>query len=314
MRTLFFLVALLASAPALAQHQGHEGHEDPASKEETTVDPHAGHQMPAEAPADPHAGHVMSDASAGPQVAPAPAAAAAGPEHAADSVYGAEAMAEARRGMRREHGDMRVSKFMLDRLEWRSEEGRDGYAWDAEAWHGGDVDKLWLKSEGEGAFGEAPERIEVQALWSRAIDPWFDIQLGLRHDFRPDPERTHLVVGVGGLAPYWFEIGAAAFVSDKGEVSVRLEAEYDLRLTQRLILQPAVELEVSLQNVPELGLGSGVSSGEAGLRMRYELKREFAPYLGVEFERAFTGTARDHRAAGEEAGGWRLVAGVRAWF
>jgi copper resistance protein B len=151
-------------------------------------------------------------------------------------------------------------------------------------------------------------------LWSRAIDPWFDLQLGLRHDFGRGPDRSHVAFGVQGLAPYWFEIDAAAFVSENGDVSARFEAEYDLRITQKLILQPAAEVEFSVADVPELGIGSGFSSAEAGLRLRYEIEPQFAPYFGVEYERGFGDTARFRRGAGEEAGGWKALAGLRAWF
>jgi copper resistance protein B len=154
----------------------------------------------------------------------------------------------------------------------------------------------------------------VQALWSRAIDPWFDLQTGLRYDFRPDPSRAYLVLGVQGLAPYWFEVDAAAFVSTKGDVSARFEAEYDIRFTQKLILQPRVEVDFALQDVPELGIGSGLSSGEIGARLRYEVRPEFAPYVGVEYERAFDGTARFRRAAGEDRGGVSFLIGLRTWF
>jgi copper resistance protein B len=300
----------------------HAGHAMPSPA--PVVDPHAGHTMPAPKPAaDPHAGHTMpaADTHAGhgaeapaPPVTPAPAAASAGPAHAADAVYGPGAMAAARADMREEHGATRTGKVLIDRLEYRSRSGRDGYAWDAQGWYGGDRDKLWLKSEGEGAFGESLERGEVQALWSRAIDPWFDLQLGLRHDFGHGPDRSHFALGVQGLAPYWFEVDAAAFVSEKGDVTARFEAEYDLRISRKLILQPSAELEFSLQDVPELGIGSGLSSAEAGLRLRYAIRPEFAPYLGVEYERGFGGTARFRRAAGEEAGGWSLLAGLRLWF
>jgi copper resistance protein B len=315
MKRLLLLLALGVSAPALAQHQGHGAHRQhqaepaPAAK---PADPHAGHAMPAPTPADPHAGHA-APADAAP-VAPPPAAASSGPAHAADAVYGVAEMERARAGMREEHGGHETRKILIDRLEYTGRGGRDGYAWDAQAWYGGDIDKLWLKSEGEGASGEGLEHGEVQALWSRAIDPWFDLQLGLRQDFGRGPDRTHLALGVQGLAPYWFEVDAAAFVSNKGDVTGRIEAEYDLRLTRRLILQPAAEIEWSLQDVPELGIGSGLSSAEAGLRLRYEIAPEFAPYIGVEYERGFGDTARLRRAAGEEAGGWSLLAGLRAWF
>jgi copper resistance protein B len=237
-----------------------------------------------------------------------------GPAHAADAVFGTERMSAARADMHQEHGDMTAYSFLVDRLEWRSRNGRDGYAWDAQGWIGGDIDKLWVKTEGEGAFGEAVESAEVQALWSHAIDPWFDLQAGIRHDFRPDPERTHFVLGVQGLAPYWFEVDAAAFLSNKGDVTARIEAEYDQRITQRLILQPRVEFDLAAQDVPALGIGSGLSTAEAGLRLRYEIVPEFAPYIGVEYERAFGDTASFRRAAGEKAGGWNFLLGLRAWF
>jgi copper resistance protein B len=255
----------------------------------------------------------MADAPA-PPLAPPPAGAFSGPDHAADKVFGPEQMAPAREGLRTEHGGMTSSKLLVDRLEVRIGDGRDGYRWDAQGWIGGDIDKLWLKTEGEGEFGGPVEDAEVQALWSRAIDPWFDLQLGLRHDFRPDPERTHLVLGVQGLAPYWFEVDGALFLSDKGDITARVEGEYDLRLTQKLILQPRVEFDLALQDVRELGIGSGLSTAELGARLRYQIRPEFAPYVGIEYERAFGGTANFRRAIGDNPGGWNLLLGIRTWF
>jgi copper resistance protein B len=253
--------AMPQPAPAADPHAGHQ-----MPQPAPAADPHAGHQMPQPAPAaDPHAGHQMpeiADPHAGhqmpaappPPIAPPPAAAFSGPDHAADLVYPPAAMAGAREQMRKEHGDLTASKILIDQLEAKIRNGRDGYAWDAQGWHGGDIDKLWLKTEGEGAFGEGIEKAEVQALWSHAIDPWFDFQAGIRYDLRPDPSRAYFVLGVQGLAPYWFEVDAAAFVSTKGDISARAEAEYDLRLTQKLILQPRVEFDLALQEVPELGI------------------------------------------------------------
>jgi copper resistance protein B len=223
-------------------------------------------------------------------------------------------MAAAREDLRREHGDMIGYSFLVDRLETRVRNGRDGFEWDAQGWIGGDIDKFWVKTEGEGAFGEKLESAEVQALWSHAIDPWFDLQLGVRHDFRPDPQRTHLVLGIQGLAPYWFEVDAAAFLSNKGDVTARIEAEYDQRITQSLILQPRVEFDLAAQDVAELGIGSGLSTASAGARLRYEFIPEFAPYIGVEYERAFGDTADFRRADGEKAGGWSFLVGLRTWF
>jgi copper resistance protein B len=261
---------------------------------------------------DPHAGHA--GAGAAPPAAPPPPEALSGPAHAADALFGEQTMAEAREELRATHGDIVTSKLLVDRLEARIGDGEDGYAWDAIFWWGGDIDKLWIESEGEGAFAGPVEAAEIQASWSRAIDPWFDLQLGLRHDFRPDPERTYLVAGIQGLAPYWFEVDGTIFLSDEGDLSARLEGEYDLRLTQKLIAQPRAELELAAQDVPELGIGAGLSSGELGVRLRYEIVPEFAPYVGVEYERAFGETADFRRAAGEGAGGWALLLGIRAWF
>ncbi|MGA9582301.1 MAG: copper resistance protein B [Allosphingosinicella sp.] len=207
-----------------------------------------------------------------------------------------------------------TSRFLIDQLEARIRNGRDGYFLNAEAWYGGDINRFWLKTEIEGEFGHSPEQAEVQALYSLAIDPWWNLQAGVRYDFRPDPERAYLVLGVEGLAPYWFEVDAAAFVSNKGDVSARVEVENDLRLSQRLILQPRIELDLAAQDVPEIGVGSGLSTAELGLRLRYEIKPEFAPYVGVAYERAFGDTAGFRRAAGDKAGGFNFLVGVRAWF
>ncbi|WP_243450888.1 copper resistance protein B [Sphingosinicella sp. CPCC 101087] len=304
----------------------HAGHAMPAeppaqfpASSTARPDPHAGHSMPeghgahGPAQADPHAGHVMPAAPAPAPAAP-PAEAHSGPVHAADSVFGEARMAAAREALRETHGDVRTSRLLIDRFEARLRDGDDGYLWDAQFWWGGDVDKLWLKTEGEGVFDRGVESAEVQGLWSRAIDPWFDLQVGVRHDFRPAPDRTHLVVGFQGLAPYWFEIDGALFLSHEGEVSARLEAEYDLRLTPRLIAQPQAELELAAQDMPELGVGAGLSTAELGLRLRYEIAPEFAPYVGIAYERAFGDTADYWRAEGEDAGGWSLLLGLRAWF
>lgn len=280
------LLAALVSAQALAQ----------------VSDPHAEHDMEAE-----HTAH------ASPQTLPPPEA-SSGPRHAADAIFDTPAMDAAREQLRKEHGAIVSHKILIDQLETTIRGGRNGYAWDAEAWYGGDIDRLWIKTEGEAEFGRKPGQIEVQALWSRAIDPWFNLQAGIRHDFRPDPERTHLVLGIEGLAPYWFEVDGALFLSDKGDLTARLEASYDQRLTQRLILQPNVEANLSAQDVPVLRTGSGLTSAEAGLRLRYQLAPQFGPYVGVSYERRFGDSADFARAAGEHVGGWSLLLGLRSWF
>lgn len=242
--------------------------------------------------------------------APAPAAPEA---NYADRVWGHEAMASARTAMHREHGGMSFSQLMLNLAEVQFHDGRDGYRWDGEFWYGGDINRLTIKSEGEGTFRENAEG-EVQALYSRAIGPYFNLQAGVRQDFAPGPDRTYATIGFEGLAPYWFDVEGALFLSDKGHVFGRLEGYYDQRITQRLVLQPRLEFNLSAQDVPLSGLGSGLTDAEAGLRLRYEISREFAPYVGASWERQFGDTARLSRAAGERTGGFSVVAGIRAWF
>lgn len=309
--------------PAVDPHAGHQMPAEPANAdphadhqmptEPTASDPHAGHAMLSGQPsaADPHAGHDMSVSA--PSVAPPPAEALSGLENAADTVWGQGAMNPSRAVLLREHGDMPAYKLLIDQLETRVRNGRDGYFVNAEGWYGGDIDKLWLKTEIEGEYGRKPDQAELQALWSHAINPWFNLQTGVRLDAQPDT-RGHLVLGLQGLAPYWIEVDVAAFLSDKGDVTARIEAEHDMRVTQKLILQPRAEFDLALQDIPRRQVGSGLSTGKLGLRLRYEIVPQFAPYVGVNYERAFGDTRRYRRLDGNDVGGWSLVAGIRAWF
>lgn len=299
MRQSLAAIILMWGTPALAQQAGHEGHAMPM--EEAQPDPHAHHHMPMD-----HGDEVPH--------APPPADALAGPGHAAETIFPAGEMAQARLAAQREMGSVSTHLVMFDRLEWQAKEGEDALLWDANIWFGGDMDKLWIKSEGEIEEGGAVEEAEVQALWSHAIGPWFDLQAGIRQDIRPQPERTHIVLGIQGLAPYFFEVDAAVFLSQKGDVTARIEAEYDQRITQRLIAQPRVELGLSAQDIPELAVGAGFTSVQAGLRLRYELARELAPYVGVEWQRDLGNTADFVRAAGGKADRMVFIAGVKAWF
>jgi len=243
----------------------------------------------------------------------APAPAAPEPNYA-DRVWGREAMAPARAAMMSEHGGGTFSQVMLDLAEYQVRNGRDGYHWAGEAWFGGDINRLILKSEGEGAFGEGVESVEVQALYSRAVGPYFNLQAGIRHDIRPGPSRTYATVGFEGLAPYWFELEGALFLSDRGDLLGRIGGYYDQRITQRLILQPRAEINLSAQDMPANGIGAGLSDIELGLRLRYEIAREFAPYVGVSWERKVGATAEFARAHGEDPSSASVVFGVRAWF
>ncbi len=233
----------------------------------------------------------------------------------ADQYYNATEMDEARRAVMHEGGAQTNWFVQADRFEYRSNEGDPLFLWDAQGWYGGDINKLWVKTEGEYSFdADEFEAAEVQALWSRAITSFFDVQAGLRYDFAPGDDRTFGVVGLQGLAPYLFEVDAALFVSEDGDISARIEAEYELLLTQRLILQPRAELNFAVQDVAEYGVGSGLSTAEAGMRLRYEIKREFAPYIGVSWERAVGETADFARADGEDPSAVSFVAGLRLWF
>lgn len=204
--------------------------------------------------------------------------------------------------------------LQVEQFEYRFQDGDDQFVWDAEGWYGGDTEKVWFKTEGEQPIGGRLEEAEIQLLYSRLISDFFDVQAGLRHDIAPEPERTFAVLGLHGLAPYFFEVDAAAFLSNKGELSARLKAEYELLLTQRLILQPSVEANFSGTSVEERGIGSGLTDIEAGLRLRYEFIREFAPYIGINWERLVGRTADLARDEGENTNVVSFVAGVRFWF
>ena len=272
-----------------------------------------------EAPAasDPHAGHDMAGmpgmetpaSEIGDTPAPAPPS-----DHAADGIFGAAQMANSRAMLRHENGGMPAYSIVFNLAEYRVQKGADAYRWDGEGWFGGDINRFVVKTEGEGSVRGGVESGEVQALYSRAIGPWFNLQAGVRYDFKPGPSRTYATIGFEGVTPYWFEVEGALFLSDKGDVLGRLEGYYDQRITQNLILQPRVELNFAAQDVPANGIGSGLSDAELGLRLRYEIRREFAPYIGVSWERKIGDSARFARAAGERVQATSLVVGIRTWF
>lgn len=209
--------------------------------------------------------------------------------------------------------DPLLYKVMIDKLEWRDADGADPWVWDAEGWLGKDLNKLWLKSEGARAGGQT-EEANLSVLYSRAITPFWDAQIGWRHDFEPQPSRDWLSVGIEGIAPYWFEVDAALLAGGNGGLAGTLKAEYELLFTQRLILSPELELYFQGQDDPARGIGSGVSELNLGLRLRYEIRREFAPYIGINWAKKFGGTADYARADGEPTDDLQFVAGVRIWF
>jgi len=202
---------------------------------------------------------------------------------------------------------------LLDQLEIRDIGGDRDVTWDAQGWVGKDLHKLWLKTEGERADRKT-EEFELQLLYSKAIARYWDIQVGVRHDFEPSPSRSWAVIGVQGLAPYFFETDVAIFVGDNGRTALRLDFEYESLLTQRLILTPELEANFYGKNDPEIGVGSGLSTVQAGLRLRYEIRREIAPYIGINWSKSFGNTAEFAAAAGQERSETQMVVGIRAWF
>ncbi len=212
--------------------------------------------------------------------------------------------------------DTMITTFLLaDQLEYSwNKKGADSTVWDAQGWVGGDHQRFWFKTEGETLRAGATEDAEVQALYARLIAPFWYLQAGLRYDARPEPTRTYAVVGLQGLAVYWFDVEATAFVSDKGDTSARFEAEYDLLFTQRLVLQPRIETDIAFSADEARGIGKGVNDVAFGLRLRYEIKREFAPYIGMTWRKTFGDTADLARRAGEDVQNRAIVAGVRLWY
>jgi copper resistance protein B len=234
--------------------------------------------------------------------------------NAADAFYDRQAMEMGRHHLQEFHGGQKLFQVLNNIMEYRGGSGPDGYGWETEGWYGGDINRFWFKTEGEGAFREGVESAEVQGLYSHAIDPYWNLQGGIRYDFRPTPSRAYASVQLEGLAPNFFDIEAALFLSNKGELTARLGGWYDQRITQRLILQPRVEIDLAAQNSREIGVGAGLSEAEFGFRLRYDIRREFAPYVGVQYQRAFGRTARYLRDEGEDVGGFQFLVGVRTWF
>ena len=203
--------------------------------------------------------------------------------------------------------------LLVDRLERVVTDNGDSTTYDAQAWFGRDYDRLVLKAEGDIARGRLQEA-RTEVLWGHAVATFWDTQLGARYDSGVGPDRGWLAFGVQGLAPYWFNVDATAYAGNSGRTALRVGVEYELLLTQKLILQPRIELNLYGKRDAAREIGRGLSDASAGLRLRYEFTRQFAPYVGVEWARKFGGTADFVRAAGEDTQDTRLVAGLRFWF
>ena len=209
--------------------------------------------------------------------------------------------------------DPLLTMLKIDQFEITDIGGNNDLAWEGQGWVGRDLNKLWLKTEGERIDGDT-EEAEVQLLYSKAIAPYWDAQIGWRHDIKPRPNRDWLVLGVQGLAPYFFETDIVLFIGEKGIVGLRTEFEYELMLTQKWILTPELEASFFSKNDQDVGLGRGLSDVSLGLRLRYEIKREFAPYIGIEWDKRFGDSADFSGEEGDHTSDIKWVAGVRFWY
>ena len=204
-------------------------------------------------------------------------------------------------------------QVLFDQLEWQTGASTEDPSWDVTSWVGGDVHRLWFRAEGDRARGRF-EQAQFQLLYGRAVSRWWQAVAGVRQDVRPGAPRTALAVGVQGLAPYWVHVEASLFAEPNGRTHLRLEAEHDLLLTNRLVLQPLLEFEIYGRADRAQGLGRGLATTDSGLRLRYEVRRELAPYVGLVWHQRFFDTAGQARAAGRRTGGLALALGARVWF
>ena len=211
------------------------------------------------------------------------------------------------------HDGMMQYQVLFDQLEWQYIHGEHGLRWDSRSWVGGDRNRLWVRSEGEALAGQV-DTAEAQVLFGRSIAPFWDVVAGVGFDVRPAPAHMWLVAGIQGVAPQWLEVQVTGFVGPSGHTAARFEVETEFLLTNRLMLQPLIELSVIGKADPERGIGSGLSTGEVGFRLRYEIRREIAPYAGVVWHRKLFSTGDMARERGDDAGGWHVVAGLRTWF
>lgn len=218
-------------------------------------------------------------------------------------------------GVSAAHGedDPVLSAWFVDEFEVRDPGADATLGWDTDLWFGKDLAKLWIKSVGERRDGDTPEA-NLELLYSRAVATYWDFQAGIRHDFEPSADRTWLALAVKGLAPYFFEIDATVYMGQSGHTALRIEAEYELLLTQRWILTPQAEFSIYGKDDPAAGYGSGLSGTAFGIRLRYEIRREIAPYLGVSFSRRHGTSADFDQNAGRDSSETELVLGLRAWF
>ena len=332
-----FTVNVLFLSFVSAEAQPVDDHED------YSMDSHAEHRaiQQEKHAVDPHAGHSDKAGNEPDTPKPMSAAGAADHEHVAESsvahgsmqMQGGRAPADARdphaysggyprgagayalpEGQRLRLADEHsFGAFLASRFEQVDTRDDRFAAYDVRAWYGRDYDRLWFKGDGE-VDGSQLREARSELLWGHAVTTFWDTQIGVRYDSGDGPNRTWLAVGLQGLAPYWFEVEATVYIGDEGRTALRLEAEYDLLLTQRLILQPRLETTLYGKSDAGWARGSGLSSIEAGLRLRYEFSRQFAPYVGIDWVGKYGRTEDFARAEGEPTEETRVVAGIRFWF
>jgi copper resistance protein B len=282
---------LSAALPSFAQSTQHQGHAQEKPAPTTTPKPTT------------DAGHDHGKAEAGQELPPFIPPLTDEDRKAAFPDVGGHAV----------HGNSIHYLVLFDQLEWQVSDGDDGFNIDSRGWVGRDRDRLWFRAEGDGRGGRVGEA-QAHVFYGRQISRWWDLLAGFRQDVRPGNPQAWAAVGVQGLAPYWFEIEATAYVGAGGRTQARLEVEYELLATNRVMVQPLVEMDIFGKDDPERGIGAGISTTDIGVRVRYEWRREFAPYVGFTWNRKWGETADFAEAEGEGRGGLRLVTGLRLWF
>lgn len=319
-RLLLAIALVVGTAPVAAQDMDHSGmgHDPPSAEPTQAVEHSAMDHAGMDHAAMDHAamGHAaigqtmpMDDATADPDLpAAAPPLEPIPPVTPADRAAAFQDL-----DGHALHGTSVHWFALLDRLETPDENEGNALAWEGSGWAGTDLERMWVRSEGE-AFDGSIESASVEVLYGRAIAPWWDALVGLRHDFGDDPSQTFAAVGLVGLVPYMFEVEATAYLGESGQAGLGLEAEHETLITNRLILQSAAEAELWSKDDPRRGIASGLGKVEAGLRLRYEFTRKVAPYIGVMRERLYGGTADLRRAQGGDIDDTRIVVGLRTWF
>jgi len=202
--------------------------------------------------------------------------------------------------------------LLLNQLEGRL--GKDtSFRWEGEGWAGTDTNRVVVKTQGEVTKGEIGDG-DQELLYARPISTYFNLQGGLRYDLDSGPGRGWAAFGLEGLAPQFFHVSTTGYIRDRGHFAARLEGNYDLLLTQALVLQPQIEMNFYSRDDPARNLGSGLTDIDTGLRLRYEITRKFAPYIGVSYENKFGKTADLARLSGERPSAFRFTFGLRAWL